>query len=104
MGVIELEGLLLPNKTTHDEGFDKSSIVDPGGFNSKQYEKYILKLHPPSTTTTEDDIMVQLTIFEGATGNDQICGMFHAYMAHTLMKKNSDPDHKDSSNNYMLGS
>jgi len=104
LGVTELEELLLPNnRTTHDEGFDESSIVDPGDFNPKQYEKYILKLHPLSTTTTEDVGMVQLTFFEGATDNDQIRGMLHAYMAHALMK-NNDPSPKDGSNQYMLGS
>ena len=104
LGVTELEGLLLPNnRTTHDEGFDKSSFVDPGDFNSKQYEKYILKLHPLSTTITEDFGMVQLTFFEGATDNDQIRGMLHAYMAHALMK-NNDPNPNDSSNQHMLES
>jgi hypothetical protein len=77
-GVAELERLLLPRKSTGDESsFD---------FDSKEYEKYILKIHPPSET--DGDGMIQLTYLEGATDFDILRGMFHSYVAREFMKNN----------------
>ena len=54
--VSELEGLLVPNQASYEDLFDKSSIVNnPGSFNPKQYEKYVLNVHHQSSTTPEDD-------------------------------------------------
>ena len=79
-GVAELEGLLLRKGTTRRGCDETSGIDDP-----KQHERYILKIHPPSTSS---DGMVQLTFCDGATDIDRIRGMFHAYLAHESMKRN----------------
>ena len=74
-GVTELEGLL-PNKSTPDESAKQSTYVhNPSPFDSQQYEKYILKVHIPSTTPPKS---------EEATDADILRGMFHAYTSHTL--------------------
>ena len=81
-GVIELEALLLPVLRT-DESRTKQKIeLD---FGMQDYEKYILKVSPPSDAITVDGL-VQLTFLEGATDEDILRGMFHSYAAHAMMK------------------
>lgn len=96
-GVAELEELLLPKKTSHDErsSSNSSNDNDPGAFvDSEQYEKHILKIYPPAILTADGDHgMVHLTFLEGSTDDDLLRGMFHAYTAHALMKnKETNPN------------
>ena len=49
----------------------------------EQYEKYILKVN---SSTSDDDGAVQLTFFEGASDDDLLKGMFHAYVAHVCSR------------------
>eukprot|EP00578_Thalassiosira_sp_NH16_P031136 CAMPEP_0181080682 /NCGR_PEP_ID=MMETSP1071-20121207/2698_1 /TAXON_ID=35127 /ORGANISM="Thalassiosira sp., Strain NH16" /LENGTH=562 /DNA_ID=CAMNT_0023162177 /DNA_START=250 /DNA_END=1938 /DNA_ORIENTATION=+ len=99
-GCGELEALLLPANANYDENHNKkiSSVDDRGAFDAKQYEKYILNLHPPSIPTSNIDGMAQLTFFDGATDNDLLRGMFHAYTAHIFMQ-NIDSNPNDGSYN-----
>jgi hypothetical protein len=94
-GVAELEMLLLARKSAAD---DRSNTGD-FTFDSKEYEKYILKINPPSEAN--GDGMVLLTYLEGATDCDILRGMFHSYVAHTFMK-NIRP-YSDGSNNQCMG-
>jgi len=111
-GASELEGLLLlrqsKNKSTFDDGSVQQQFtnnIDETIIDSPQhYERYILKVHIPSSssspslsslaTSKSDDtgIMLQLTFLQGATDNDILRGMFHAYTAYhyyTLFTKDS---------------
>jgi len=109
-GAAELEGLLLlrqkNNKSTHDDDSVQQQFTNinettnPGHFvdSPQHYERYILKVHIPSLSSSSssksDDygIMLQLTFLEGATDDDILRGMFHAYTAYhyyTLFTKDS---------------
>ncbi|KAL7541105.1 hypothetical protein ACHAXR_010638 [Thalassiosira sp. AJA248-18] len=68
-GASELESLLLTKETI------------------KQHENYVLKVHPKSMSNANGDSMVQLTFLEGATDDDLLRGMFHAYTAYAYMEK-----------------
>lgn len=74
-----LEMMLLPK---NDSG---CSIADVGSgeFDSEGYEKYILRVHLPTSPSNnlDNDGSVQLTFLEGATDTDLLRGMFHAYIA-----------------------
>lgn len=72
-GVDELESLMI----CKEDG--------EAGVNGGEYEKYILKVLP-SADTGSDDGAVQLTFFEGASDDDLLKGMFHAYAAHECMR------------------
>ena len=84
-GVIELEGLLLPMKEESTSPRNNAS----SHFDTRQHEKYILKVHPKSKSDKEGNDWVQLTFMEGATDDDLLRGMFHAYTAHEYMKSNT---------------
>ncbi len=71
-GVDELESLMI-RKDVEAE------------MNADQYEKYILKVLTSSDTGSNDGA-VQLTFFEGASDDDLLKGMFHAYAAHECMR------------------
>lgn len=97
LGVVELEGLLLRNETTRSDCAEKSRIAeDVGNYNPKYYERYILKMHPSSTGTAVGDGMIQLTFCDGATDYDVIRGMLHAYLAHEVMKNDSNSNFSSS--------
>ena len=81
-GAAELRMLLLPYKPTGDKSL-KDNI--DFGCGPHDYEKYILKVSPPSNAKSEDG-MVQLTFFEGAADHDIVRGMFHSYAAQGIMK------------------
>lgn len=70
-GIDELESLMIEK-----DAAEASDTTD-------QYEKYILKV---LTSSTADDGAVQLTFFEGASDDDLLKGMFHAYAAHVFMR------------------
>eukprot|EP00985_Skeletonema_marinoi_P012925 scaffold6337_cov126-Skeletonema_marinoi.AAC.1 len=72
-GVDELESLMI-----QEEREAEVNGVD-------HYEKYILKVLT-SSTTGSDDGAIQLTFFEGASDDDLLKGMFHAYAAHECMR------------------
>lgn len=71
-GVDELESLMIQKE-------------EEAEVNNGQYEKYILKVLP-SSATGSDDGAVQLTFFEGASDDDLLKGMFHAYAANEYMR------------------
>ena len=71
-GVDELESLMIQKE-------------EEAEVNGNQYEKYILKVLT-SSATGSDDGAVQLTFFEGASDDDLLKGMFHAYAAHECMR------------------
>ena len=77
-GVNELESLMIRQET-----------------GSNQYEKYILKVLC-SSNTGSDDGAVQLTYFEGASDDDLLTGMFHAYVAHECMRNGVFRNHDAS--------
>ena len=80
-GVNELESLMIRQETEVN--------------GSRQYEKYILKVLC-SSNTGNDDGAVQLTYFEGASDDDLLTGMFHAYVAHECMRNGVFSDHDAS--------
>jgi len=86
LGATELKGLLLPNPPTDATIANNNANVDTSPFDSNQYEKYILKVGAPSSAGPKNDSMIQLTFLEGATDDDILRGMFHAYTAHTFAK------------------
>ena len=47
------------------------------------YEKYILK-----ATQVDDGVLIQLTFFEGASDNDLLRGMLHAYISQEQRRRN----------------
>lgn len=65
-GLVEMEDLML---RTYDH--------------PNNYEKYILK-----TTQVNDGALIQLTFFEGASDNDLLRGMLHAYISQEQMRRN----------------
>ena len=95
-GITELERLLLARKSAGD---DRSTNFSDFAFDSKEYEKYILKINPPSEAN--GDGMVQLTYLEGATDFDILRGMFHSYVAHAFMSNNCP--YSDGSSNECIG-
>jgi len=95
-GVTELERLLLARKSDRDDRCTNSSNFT---FDSKEYEKYILKINPPSESN--GDGTVQITYLEGATDSDILRGMFHSYVAHAFMSNNRP--NPDDSNNELMG-
>jgi hypothetical protein len=91
-GVSELERLLLVRHLTDDDRSNESSDIE---YDSKDYEKYILKIG-----SADDGGMVQLTYLVGATDNDILRGMFHSYVAHSFIQSN-DSYHTGRSNERM---
>ena len=89
-GVAELERMFLPRKSLHEGGGDGEG-GNSDYFQSQQYEKYIIKLHPPKVKTSvatadnsshnHNGSAVQLTFLEGASDADLLRGMTHAYTA-----------------------
>ena len=61
---------MLTNKASYEEYFDKFSIVNnPGSFNAKQYEKYVLNVYHQPSTTPEDDNWVLLGFLDVECGH-----------------------------------
>lgn len=67
-----------------------------------QYEKYIMKVHLADTNATKAavDGIVQLTFLDGATDNDLLQGMFHAYIARALMISHQYHDGSNDNHNH----
>ncbi|KAL7533450.1 hypothetical protein ACHAWF_004502 [Thalassiosira exigua] len=75
-GVAELERLLFRNATAKSlVSSDTEHLDDENAFDPNLFEKYILKVRRG---------IVQLTFLEGATDDDLLRGMFHAYAIRSL--------------------
>ena len=93
-GVAELEDLLLLRSAADGSPSQSNDTTSNTlGFDSKLHEKYLLKVHLPTIEAADIDGIVQLTYLEGATDDDLLRGMFHAYTAHALMKQNTANHH-----------
>ena len=98
-GAAGLKELLLPKPSP-----TVSSIDESGAFDPQQYEKYLLRVHP-TISAAKGTGAVQLTFFKGATDEDLLRGMYHAYAAHSFMQNDesqSSPGSHICSETHML--
>ena len=81
-GSLELESLLISKSG--------GAANNSNCLGNQKYEQYIMKVNPNEGT-------VLLTFLEGALEDDILCGMFHAYMARTIMSRDASNDSSEFS-------
>ncbi|KAL9184046.1 hypothetical protein ACHAXT_002132 [Thalassiosira profunda] len=98
-GAADLKELVLPKPSP-----TVSSIDESGAFDPQQCEKYLLRVNP-TISAAKGTGAVQITFFKGATDENILRGMYHAYAAHSFMQNDesqSSPGSHICSETHML--